>query len=124
MKLSVCIQTYNHAPYIAQALDSVLMQETDFDFEILLGEDESTDGTREICQEYARQHPDKIRLFLNSRENVIYINGRPTGRWNFMNNLRHVRGEYVALLDGDDYWTDPRKLQKQVDVLDASPELV
>src|SRR5690606_26092118 len=81
-------------------------------------------GTREICQEYARQHPDKIRLFLNSRENVIYINGRPTGRWNFMNNLRHVRGEYVALLDGDDYWTDPRKLQKQVDVLDASPELV
>ena len=121
-KVSVCVQTYNHAPYIAQALDSVLMQETDFDFEIIVGEDESNDGTREICIEYAEQYPDRIRLFLRSREDVIYINGRATGRYNFVENFRAARGDYIALLDGDDYWTDPRKLQKQADLLDAHPE--
>ncbi len=123
MKVSVCITTYNHAPYIRQALDSVLGQKTDFDFEVILGEDDSTDGTREIVKEYASQYP-QIRLFLNDRKNVIYINGRPTGRWNFMNNLKHAKGEYVALLDGDDYWTDPLKLQKQVDTLESNPEFV
>ncbi|MCA9025726.1 MAG: glycosyltransferase [Planctomycetaceae bacterium] len=117
MKVSVCIQTYNHEPFIAQALDSVLMQETDFDYEILLGEDDSSDGTREICREYARKHPERIRLFLNSRENVIYINGRPTGRWNFCNNVKNARGQYLALLDGDDFWVDPKKIQKQVSLL-------
>ncbi len=121
-KVSVCVQTYNHAPYIIQALDGVLMQETDFDFEIIIGEDESSDGTRDICIHYAEQHPDRIRLFLRSREDVIFIDGRPTGRYNFVENLRAARGEYIALLDGDDYWTDPRKLQKQADLLDAHPE--
>ena len=97
-KVSVCVQAYNHASYIAQALDSVLMQETDFDFELIIGEDESSDGTREICIRYAEQHPDRIRLFLRSREDVIYINGRATGRYNFVENLRAARGEYIALL--------------------------
>ena len=122
VKVSVCIQTYNHERYIARALDSVLMQETDFDFEIIIGEDESSDGTREICIDYARRYPDRIRLFLRSREDVIFINGRPTGRYNFIQNLNAARGQYIALLDGDDYWTDPRKLQKQADLLDAHPE--
>ncbi len=122
IKVSVCLQTYNHAPYIARALDSVLMQETDFDYEIILGEDESSDGTREICIDYARRYPDRIRLFLRSREDVIYLGGRPTGRYNFIQNLNAARGQYVALLDGDDYWTDPRKLQKQADLLDAHPD--
>ena len=121
-KVSVCIQTYNHAPYIAQALDSVLMQETDFEVEIIVGEDESQDGTREICIEYERRHPDRIRLFLRSREDVIYIDGRPTGRYNFMQNLKAAQGRYIALLDGDDYWSDPHKLQKQADFLDAHPD--
>jgi glycosyltransferase involved in cell wall biosynthesis len=121
-KVSVCVQAYNHAPYIAQALDSVLMQETDFDYELIIGEDESSDGTREICIRYAEQHPDRIRLFLRSREDVIYINGRATGRYNFVENLRAARGEYIALLDGDDYWTDPHKLQKQVDLLKTHPD--
>src|SRR5690606_9572949 len=93
-KVSVLVQTYNHAPYIRQCLDGILMQETDFDFEILLGEDASTDGTREICIEYAQEHPDKIRLFLHSRENNISINGRPSGRFNFCNNLFEANGEY------------------------------
>jgi len=122
VKLSVAITTYNHAPYIAEALDSVLMQETDFNYEILIGEDGSTDGTREIVQKYKERYPDKIRLFLNDRENVICIHGRPTGRWNFVNNLTHARGKYIALLEGDDYWTDPCKLQQQVELLEAHPD--
>jgi len=122
IKVSVCIVTYNHEKFIAQALDSALMQEADFDYEIILGEDESQDGTRQICIEYARRYPDRIRLFLRSRKDVIYINGQPTGRFNFVENLKAARGEYIALLDGDDYWTDPHKLQKQVDHLDSHPE--
>lgn len=122
VKVSVCVTTYNHEPFIAQALDSVLMQETDFDYEIVLGEDESQDGTREICTEYAERYPDRIRLFLRSRKDVIYIDGRPTGRFNFVENLKAARGEYIALLDGDDYWIDPHKLQKQVDFLEEHPE--
>ncbi len=121
MKLSVSIITYNHEKYIAQAIDSVLMQKTDFDFEIIIGEDDSQDNTREIVKKYKEKYPEKINLFLNDRKNVIHIDGKPTGRWNFVNNLRNARGQYIALLDGDDYWTDPYKLQKQVDFLDFNP---
>ncbi len=121
MKLSVCITTYNHEKYIAQAIESVLMQRTNFDYEIIIGEDDSADNTRQIVKEYKSRYPDKIRLFLNDRKNVIYINGHPTGRWNFINNLKHAQGKYIALLEGDDYWTDPYKLQKQVDFLDSHP---
>jgi glycosyltransferase involved in cell wall biosynthesis len=121
VKVSVCLQTYNHGPYIKRSLDGALMQETDFEFEIILGEDESTDGTRAICIDYAHHHPDRIRLFLRSRNDVIHLDGRPTGRFNFIENLKAARGQYIALLDGDDYWTDPHKLQKQADVLDSHP---
>lgn len=122
-KISVCITTYNHEKYIAEALDSVLMQETDFPFEIIVGEDESSDGTREICKQYKERYPDRIRLFLNSRENVIYIEGLATGRWNMLNNIEHARGGFVALLEGDDYWTDVSKLDLQVKLLDSRPDL-
>lgn len=117
-KVSVCIQTYNHESFIAQAIESVLGQEVNFEFELIIGEDDSSDGTREIVRSYAGRFPDIIRLFLNDRQNVIHVGGKATGRWNFLNNLRHAKGEYVALLDGDDYWIDRRKLQKQVDFLD------
>lgn len=119
--VSIVVVTFQHAPYIRQCLDSILIQETDFPFEVIVGEDESTDGTREICIEYAEKYPNNIRLFLRSRKDVIYINGRPTGRYNFMENLKAARGKYIALCDGDDYWTDSRKLQKQVDFMDKSP---
>jgi glycosyltransferase involved in cell wall biosynthesis len=122
MKVSVCIITYNHEKYIAQAVESVLMQKTDFDFEIIIGEDDSKDATREIVKKYKEQYPDRIRLFLNDRKNVIYINGRPTGRWNFMNNIRNAGGDYIAVLDGDDYWISPDKLQTQVNFLESHPE--
>ena len=120
--VSVVMPTYNHEPYIAQAIEGALMQKTNLPYEVLIGEDGSSDGTREICKEYAAKYPDKIRLFLNDRNNVIYINGRPTGRWNPINLLRNARGKYIAFCEGDDYWTDPDKLQKQVDFLEANPE--
>lgn len=122
--LSICVQTYQHKNYIKECLDSILMQQTDFSFEILLGDDESTDGTREICMEYARKAPDKIRLFLHHRENNIKINEEPSGRFNFMYNLFSAKGEYIALCDGDDYWTDPLKLQKQLEFFKSNPQTV
>ena len=118
MKVTVSLTTYNHFPFIAQAIESVLMQETSFDFELLIGEDDSPDGTRQIVIDYQARYPGRIRLFLNDRKNVVYVNGKPTGKWNFANNIRNSRGEYIALLDGDDYWTSPLKLQKQVDFLE------
>lgn len=115
--VSVCITTYNHAAFIAECLDSVLMQETDFPFEIIVGEDDSTDGTREICKAYAEKYPDKIRLFLRSENDKIYINERKTGRFNFIENLNAARGEYISICDGDDYWITVNKLKIQYDYL-------
>jgi glycosyltransferase involved in cell wall biosynthesis len=118
--VSVSIVTYNHKEYIKQCLDGVLMQQTNFDYEIILGEDESNDGTREICKDYANRFPDKIKLFLRSRKDVIYINGNPTGRFNMIKNIKACKGKYIALCEGDDYWTDPLKLQKQLDFLESN----
>jgi len=120
--VSVVVSTYNHHKYIVDCLESILMQETAFSFEVILGEDESSDGTREICKRYAEKYPDRIKLFLRSRKNVIYINGSPTGRYNFLENLKACKGKYIALCEGDDYWTDPLKLQKQVGFMEGNPE--
>ncbi len=122
--VSVCITTFNHYQFIKMALDSVLKQKTNFEFEILLSEDDSNDGTREICIEYAKKYPSKIKLFLHSRENNITINNKPTGRFPFIWNLQKAKGKYIALLDGDDYWTNPLKLQKQIDFMESNPEVV
>jgi len=121
IKASIIVPTYNHAPFIRQCLDSLVMQETNFPYEILVGEDESSDGTREICIEYAQKYPEKIRLFLNKRADVAYINGYPTGRRNMLNLLKQARGKYVAFCDGDDYWNSAHKLQHQVDFLESNP---
>ncbi len=119
MKATVSLTTYNHAPFIGQAIESVLMQQARFDFELLIGEDDSTDGTRGIVKGYETRYPQRIRLLLHDKKDVIYVNGRATGQWNFANNIRNARGEYVALLEGDDYWTSPLKLQQQVDFLEG-----
>jgi glycosyltransferase involved in cell wall biosynthesis len=124
LMVSVCIQTYNHEKYIAQCLENVLNQKANFLWEIILGEDESSDSTREICIDYSRRFPDKIKLFLHSRSNVIYVNGNATGRNNLIQNLTNAKGKYIALCEGDDYWTDQYKLQKQVDFLEANPDCV
>lgn len=102
---------YNHERYIAQALDSALMQQVHFDYEILIGEDCSTDNTRDILIRYQQEYPDKIRLLLPDK-NVGMHN-------NFIQTFKACRGNYIALLEGDDFWTSPDKLQKQVDFLDA-----
>lgn len=114
MKVSVLIMTYNHERYVGRALDGALMQQTSFPFEILVSEDASTDATRSIVQEYAARHPDKIRLILSERN--VHTNEIVT------RGLRAARGDYVALLDGDDFWTAPDKLQAQADFLDANPD--
>lgn len=119
----VCI-TYNQAEYIGQCLDSMLQQQVDFTFEIILGEDESADGTREICQSYAERYPGIIRLALHSRKDVICIDGKATGRHNFMESIRLARGKYIAICEGDDYWTDPFKLEKQVRFLEENPAYI
>jgi glycosyltransferase involved in cell wall biosynthesis len=109
-KLSVEIVTFNHAEFIAKALDSVLMQRASFEYEIVIGDDCSTDGTVQILKDFQRRCPDRVRPFFRER-NV------GAGR-NFVDNLMRCRGEYIAWLDGDDYWTDPEKIQLQADYLD------
>jgi glycosyltransferase involved in cell wall biosynthesis len=115
MKVSVCMPAYNHAPFIAQAINSVLMQQTDFEYELIIGEDCSTDNTRDIVVDYKRKYPDKIRLLLN--ENNIGM------QHNSLQILQAASGEYIAMLEGDDYWTSPHKLQKQVAHLDCHRDL-
>ena len=102
--ISVCMTTYNHAPYLRQAVESVLSQQTSFDFELVLGEDCSTDLTAEICREYAAKYPGRVRLVTGDR-NVGW-------RANYRRTFDACRGKYVAYCDGDDWWTDPCKLQR------------
>jgi glycosyltransferase involved in cell wall biosynthesis len=112
-KVSVLTITYNHEDYIAQTLDSVLVQETDFDFEVVVSDDQSGDRTAEIVAEYAERHPEQVRPFFNE------TNIGP--HRNFLQSRAQTRGEYLALLDGDDFWSSPTKLQQQADYLDANP---
>lgn len=118
--VSVHIITYQHVDYIRDAIEGVLMQKTDFPFEIIIGDDESTDGTREICMEYADKYPNQIRLFLHKRENNISILGKPSHIFQYAFNSYNLRGKYVAVCSGDDYWTDPLKLQKQVQFMEEN----
>jgi glycosyltransferase involved in cell wall biosynthesis len=114
MKISICLITYNHEAYIKEALESVLMQVTDFPKEIVIGEDCSTDRTRSICREYAEKYPGLIRL-IPAEKNIGAMK-------NFLRTLKECTGKYIAFIEGDDYWTDPQKLQKQVDFLEVNPE--
>ncbi|HEX2099084.1 MAG TPA: glycosyltransferase, partial [Candidatus Synoicihabitans sp.] len=116
--VSVLVPTYQHAGFIRQTLDSILAQQVDFPIEICIGEDGSTDGTREICLAYAEQYPTTIQLLLNHRDNNLAIGGKPTGRFNFANLLYQARGRYVAFCEGDDYWTSSEKLARQVAYLE------
>lgn len=118
-KVSVCITTYNHEAFLGPALDSVLSQHTTFDFEIVVGEDNSSDGTRAVLERYAAENDCIVPLYRDGKDK-IYVDGKPTGRRNLIDILeRRVTGDYVAMLDGDDYWTDSGKLQQQVDALEA-----
>jgi glycosyltransferase involved in cell wall biosynthesis len=124
--ISVYVTTYQHVNFIRECLDSILIQSTTYDYEIVIGEDASTDDTREICMEYAKKYPDKIRLFLRDRESTILYdkNGKFYKSLNGAFTLFSCRGKYIAICEGDDYWIDPLKLQKQVDFLEANPDYV
>ena len=110
MKVSVCITAFNIEQYIAKALDSVLSQKTDFDYEIVIGEDKSTDTTLSILKSYQNRYPDKIRIIENEVNRGFMTN--------YINTIMACKGEYVAMLDGDDYWIDENKLKKQVLFMD------
>jgi len=118
VRLSVSIVTFEQEDYVHQALESVLAQRTDFPFELVVGDDASSDGTRPILRDIAARHPRRVRLLLHER------NLGDRGLSNFMSTVDACRGEYIAFLDGDDHWTDPHKLQRQVDFLDAHPDCV
>ncbi len=121
--VSVCLITYQHGKYIRECLENVYAQVTDFPFEVLIGEDDSTDGTREICIKYAERYPNITRLFLHERGDRTSLDPSAPWRQNFLNNVVNARGRYIALLEGDDYWTDPLKLQKQIDVMESDTSI-
>lgn len=113
--VSICCITYNHEPYIKDALDGFVMQKTNFPFEIVISDDCSKDRTREIIAEYKRKYPNLIRDI-----SPVYNKGMFE---NFVYVQENANGEYIALCEGDDYWTDPYKLQKQVDYMEQHPEI-
>ena len=112
--LSVIMTTYNHERYIAEAIESVLRQQTSFRVEIVIGEDCSTDRTLNIARDYQSMYPEGIRI-VTSDENVGW-------RKNYRRTIAAAKGKYIALLDGDDYFTHRKKLQMQVELLEADPE--
>lgn len=124
-EVSVLVITYQHAAFLRECLDGILAQQTDFAFEVVIGEDGSVDGTQDICIEYAEAHPDVIRLFLRDRA-LTQLELAPGGvlavkRLNGRFTRLAARGDVLAFCEGDDRWTDPTKLQRQVDVLRADP---
>jgi glycosyltransferase involved in cell wall biosynthesis len=108
--------TYNHEKFIVQAISSILSQKTNYSFQIVIGEDFSTDNTRLICESYAEKYPDKIKL-LPSLKNYGAVA-------NFIRTLAACQGRYIALCEGDDYWIDDSKLQQQAGFLENNPEYI
>lgn len=114
MKISVIVTTFNHEKYIAQCIDSILMQQGDFDLEVVIGDDCSTDRTPEIVLGFRERHPNTIKPFLNAM-NL----GLPA---NLKNCFSVCTGDYIAICEGDDYWISPKKLSKQANFLKNNPE--
>ncbi len=114
--VAVWMVTYNHSKYIGEAIEGVLKQETSFRYKLFIGEDCSTDDTRQICRRYADAHPDIIELICTETNNM----------WTNSNNIweacHNSKARYVAQCEGDDYWTDPAKLQRQVDFLESNSD--
>lgn len=116
--VSICMITYNHEKYLNQAIDGILMQETNFDFELIIANDNSPDNSDSIIKNYINNHPlgKKIKYLKNEKN----IGMMP----NFIQAIENCTGKYVALCEGDDYWTDIKKLQKQVDFLENNQKYV
>ncbi|WP_242131686.1 glycosyltransferase family 2 protein [Aestuariivivens marinum] len=117
--VSICCITYNHEKFIEEALEGFLMQETNFEYEILIHDDASTDKTKSIIESYVLKHPEVVfPIFQKENQYSLGVRGI-MARYNFP----RAKGKYVALCEGDDYWTDPLKLQKQVDFLEKNKEI-
>lgn len=116
--VSVCCITYNHEPYIVQAIEGFLMQKTNFPIEIIIHDDASKDKTAQIVKQYAEKYPELITPIFQTENQYSKRQGGILNRFVFSK----VRGRYIALCEGDDFWTDPYKLQKQVDFLEANPD--
>ncbi len=116
--VSICCITYNQEEYIRDALDGFLSQETDFSYEVLIHDDASTDGTADIIREYARQYPEIIKPILQTENQYAKGLTNVSGTYNFP----RAKGRYIAMCEGDDYWTDPHKLQRQADYMEAHPD--
>jgi len=112
--VSACIITYNHEKFIRECLEGAINQKLSYPYEIVIGEDCSTDKTKQICKEYKKRYSDLIRLI--ERDDNIGMNG------NWAETIKACNGKYIALCEGDDYWIDPKKLQKQVDFLEQNKE--
>ncbi len=115
LMVSICCLTYNHVNFISQCLEGFINQQTNFDYEILIHDDASTDGTQEVIKKYVEQYPDLI-FPIYQKENQWTLGKKPT--WEF--NFNRSKGKYIALCEGDDYWTDALKLQKQVNFLNEN----
>lgn len=113
--VSVKMITYNHRPYVANAIEGVLRQQSSYPFELVIGEDCSTDGTRDIVLHYQKEYPTHVRV-ITSDSNVGMVRNGFRTEW-------ACRGKYIAWCEGDDYWHHPLKLQKQVDYLESHPEV-
>ncbi len=113
MKLSVVVVAYNQSPYIRQCMDSVLAQRLDAPWEIVVADDASTDGTADILRGYAARFPDRVRLIAHPINRGLLSNLGAA--------LAATRGEFIAYIDGDDYWTHPRKLARQIQLLETDP---
>lgn len=116
-KVSISCLAFNHEPFIRKALDGFVMQETDFEFEVLIHDDASTDNTAEIIREYEKEFPHIIKPVYQTENQW-----KKGNRGSSVHNFPRASGEYIALCEGDDYWTDPKKLQRQVDFLDNHEE--
>ena len=116
--IAIWMVAYNHAEFINEAIESVVNQKTKYKFKLFIGEDNSTDNTKEICLKFKHLYPDKIELLINDKNLGAVLNGRQI----YLKCLESG-ARYIAMLEGDDYWTDPFKLEKQVDFLDSHPNV-
>src|SRR5688572_14136755 len=116
--VSVCMITYGHEPFIREAIEGVLMQRVEFNIEFIIADDASPDGTEQIIKEYVLSHPKRHCIRYTKHESNKGMIG------NLVWAIGECNGKYIALCEGDDYWTDPLKLQKQVDFLEQNNDCI
>jgi len=118
--VSICCLTYNHAGYIGECLEGIFLQKFNFPYEILIHDDASTDGTQEIIREYEQKYPEVVKPIYQTENQFSKGVRSISARFNFP----RAKGKYIAMCEGDDYWSDPFKLSRQIELLEGNPELM